>query len=476
MMNRIGDDASRDRKKTFPPVGHLLAGGLLLLLGAGLTASASEVAPADMAGPVTVDEFHVTDDQLHDLIAILLAENPQILSAQASQRSSQERIPQARSLPDPQVTYRVFASTPETRVGPQRQALEVSQGVPWGSKRELQAERAARESSDMSWRVRDLQRDLVADLKKSYFELIYLRRALATNAEETALLQRFERIALKRYETGGGIQQNVIKVQTELTRLEDDRTRLEELRHTALRKIATLIGRPQEDLALAPTALSLIDVTYDDERLQAKAIQDHPEVHGLQQRVQSYTTLLRRRSLDSRPDFRFGVSYTEVDPRRDLAAGAPAPEDDGKDIVALTVGLNIPLYRSRIRAGVAEADEGAQSAVQELEGVRNRLRFEIQESVLRVESVSEREKLFKSVLIPQAETSLASAEAAYITDKLAFLDLLDAERVLFQVRLMSDRLLSDFWIALADLERALGSRFPEASHAASGDSNGDETP
>ena len=41
-----------------------------------------------------------------------------------------------------------------------------------------------------------------------------------------------------------------------------------------------------------------------------------------------------------------------------------------------------------------------------------------------------------------------------------FLDLLDAERVLFQVRLTYHRLLADHWKALAELERALGRSFP----------------
>jgi outer membrane protein TolC len=63
------------------------------------------------------------------------------------------------------------------------------------------------------------------------------------------------------------------------------------------------------------------------------------------------------------------------------------------------------------------------------------------------------------VIIPQAEESLASAEAAYTTDRLDFLNLLDAERVLFQSRLSFHRLVSDMWIALADLELSVGESF-----------------
>jgi outer membrane protein TolC len=71
------------------------------------------------------------------------------------------------------------------------------------------------------------------------------------------------------------------------------------------------------------------------------------------------------------------------------------------------------------------------------------------------------------VLLPQAEGSLASAESAYVTDRLGFLDLLDAERVLFQSRKMLHRIVADQWIAATDLERAAGQRFPQSAREAS---------
>ncbi len=146
--------------------------------------------------------------------------------------------------------------------------------------------------------------------------------------------------------------------------------------------------------------------------------------------------------------------------REDLAGTVNPPEDNGKNALALTVGINIPLFRERIRAGVAEAQESERANADLLEAVRDRLRFDIQETVLRIDSLGERGRLFRDVIIPQAEESLASAEAAYTTDRLGFLDLLDAERVLFQSRLSYHRLVSDLWIALSDLESHVARAFP----------------
>jgi cobalt-zinc-cadmium efflux system outer membrane protein len=154
------------------------------------------------------------------------------------------------------------------------------------------------------------------------------------------------------------------------------------------------------------------------------------------------------------------VGYTLVDGREDALGVVNPPEDNGQDVLAFTVSMNIPIYRKRIRSGIAEAQESQRSNEELLGAVRNRLRFDIQEAILHLDSADERARLYRDVIIPQAVESLASAEAAYTTNRLSFLDLLDAERILFQARLAYHRIVSDSWIALSDLELAAGFRIP----------------
>jgi outer membrane protein TolC len=80
--------------------------------------------------------------------------------------------------------------------------------------------------------------------------------------------------------------------------------------------------------------------------------------------------------------------------------------------------------------------------------------------VIRAETLREQIRLFERALIPQSEEALRSTEAAYETAQLGVLDLLDSERVLLGVRLMHARYRADLLIALAKLERAIGTRFP----------------
>ena len=365
-----------------------------------------------------------------------------------------------------QLGYTYFASTPETRVGPQVHGLELSQGIPWGGKRRLQAEREESLASGATWEASDLERRLVADLKRAYFEVAYLQEALTINSEEQELLRRFESIALKRYSTGEGIQQSVVKVQTEISRLDDRRTNLQQRLDSLARRLSELIGHPDDPLNLGPIDLSLPEIRDEREKLEQAAVSDHPRVHAVEQRVDADLLWTKRRELEARPDFRFGLGYVFVNDRDDPAGVLMPPNDNGKDVLAVTVGINIPLYRKRIRSGIAEARESQRANEELLAAVRNRLRYDVQEALLRLDSLDERGRLYRDVIVPQAEESLASAEAAYTTNRLGFLDLLDAQRILFQSRLAYHRLVSDLWIALADLELAVGKPVPDVPRSA----------
>ena len=65
-------------------------------------------------------------------------------------------------------------------------------------------------------------------------------------------------------------------------------------------------------------------------------------------------------------------------------------------------------------------------------------------------------RLFDDVLVIQAEESLSSAESAYSAGNINALDLLDAERVLLDVRTSTARARADWAITLARLEGAVG--------------------
>jgi outer membrane protein TolC len=76
-------------------------------------------------------------------------------------------------------------------------------------------------------------------------------------------------------------------------------------------------------------------------------------------------------------------------------------------------------------------------------------------------------ELYRTTLLPQAEQSLRVAEAAYQSDRIDFLNLLDSDRTLVDFRLEYFRNLAEYGKNVAHLERALGVDLAEIPGGAS---------
>ena len=138
------------------------------------------------------------------------------------------------------------------------------------------------------------------------------------------------------------------------------------------------------------------------------------------------------------------------------------PPDNGEDIFGVTAGLNLPIWRKKLAAGVEEALEREVAAKESKRNIVTQIDRALGELPQRIDFTWQQLRLFQDVLVVQAEQSLLSAEAGYSAATQDALDLLDAERFLFDVRTGTERNLADYAIAIAQLEGAIAAPFPFA--------------
>ena len=298
-------------------------------------------------------------------------------------------------------------------------------------------------------------------VKASYYDLGYLDRAIAVIDEEEQLLRHYESVAQARYAQGLGPQQAAVRLQAEITRVLNRRY---ELVRQRLEVIATL-NALRDNPAVAPVTVSPVpeppEVRIDGVRLQSIGRNLRPEVRAARLLVDSDRDRVRLAQRRYWPDIVLGASWGRVADRRDIAGRSAPPPDNGKDVYSLTVGVNIPIYRARYDAAVEEANARLEGARANHRDAIVEVDLAVRAAELRLAMVDEQMALFETALLPQAEQSLSLAEAAYSTGTAAIVDLLDSEQVLFEVRLGLARLQSDYMKALAEMEWAIGSPFPE---------------
>ncbi|MEZ5361059.1 MAG: TolC family protein [Bryobacterales bacterium] len=218
------------------------------------------------------------DPHLAELIADALERNPQVREAFAHYQAARARVPQATALPDPMLSVTQHARTPETRVGPQTTLVSVSQRFPWFGKLSDQGKLAAKRASVQAELYEARRAEVVRQLKLAYFDLRYIDQALVIAGEETELLEHYETLAQARYSQGAGLQQSVVKLQAEITRLLNRTRELERQRVDAESVLNTLRDR-QPDEPIAPaTPTERPNVLPEAEELYAVGREHRPEI------------------------------------------------------------------------------------------------------------------------------------------------------------------------------------------------------
>gem|GEM_PF-3901432 len=210
-----------------------------------------------------------------------------------------------------------------------------------------------------------------------------------------------------------------------------------------------------ESLELAVTGVWLTGESPDGGSVLSGTVGDDSGMDGTSWGMQGAGSLFGRRVQASGGYASTWADYGEGD-REDDAGRANPPEGNGDDILGLSASINLPIWSQRIDAGIEEAVERRRAAEASRRGVVAEIERSLGELTERLELTWRQLRLLDDVLAIQAEESLSSAEAAYGAGNLNALDLLDAERVLLDVRTSTARTRADWAVALARLEGAVG--------------------
>jgi outer membrane protein TolC len=393
-------------------------------------------------------------------IALLLDEvvsrNPEIQAARARARAAASSAPQAAALPDPTVGASLYLLPPETRAGPQRLSASLSQKLPWKGKLPLREQKALLEADALVAQADALVLEKVTQARKLLLRVAFLDESLRIVREDREMLVEFESLSRARYAAGRATTQAVVKLQAEITRDDARLLSLKAERAGLVAELNALRDRPGWDDIPAMVLTDEPPEPPDRERLELLARERRPEMAAARARSEAAEIAVQIARKDTRPDVTVGLTYSIVDHRQDVPSGEPPPPDSGDDILGVGASVNLPIYRKRLAAGVREAIDRREAAEMNRRAVASEIDKELEDLLQRIPLIRDQWTLFNTVLLPQSEESLHSLTYAYETGRSEVLDLLDAERMLLEVRLGSARALTDLHLAMVDLERAVG--------------------
>lgn len=384
-------------------------------------------------------------------VAYALDHNPEITAAIAQYEMAISQVPQVTALPDPKLSYRYFLEEVETRVGPQKFAVGISQPLPWLSKLRLQGEVATQKASAAAVRVSTVQNRIISEVATAWYELYYFDRALEIMRGNRDLVVHLERVARTRYGSGATGHPDVVRAQVELGKIENDLASLSDREAPLLARLNAALNRPGHAPIARPKQVLIVRVSHPDEEIVRRVAINNPELRAIELDLAAAATSKERAKKDFLPDFSFGIDY--------IATGSARSANvvgSGDDPISAAFTMTLPIHRSKYGAGVRAAEARIVSEKARRDQQLNKLHAETINALFRLRDAERQIDLYRNTLLPKANESLVATQRAYSAGGSTFADLIDAQRVLLVFELAEVRAVADHNLARTSLEELMG--------------------
>ncbi len=403
---------------------------------------ASLALPAMAADPLFGAES-LTSQQLVDLV---LERNPNLEALRAAVAEAASRVEPAGALDDPMLSYTL---APRTIGAGERyqQGIDLSQEIPWPGTLGLREGVARSEAAAAGQDLADLRLEIIAAVQAGFAEWYYVHRALAINEANRDLLIELRNVAETQYAAGRATQQDVIQTELEHARLLDEALALKREQRSVQAQLNGLLNRAPGEYLAPPGHLAPPAPPPDLQALQQIAVENHPELKGLQAQLEASRSRVELAEKDFYPDFRLMTGYSSL-------------WDEEEKRFTVGVSINVPWNRSKYQALKDAAQADTMQTQWELADRRAQLLAALARA--RAEAVESMEviALHHDLLVPLVQDNLNAAEADYRAGAGDFLDVITAENQKLMTELRLARAQADYVRRLAELKRWTGGKWP----------------
>jgi outer membrane protein, heavy metal efflux system len=393
-------------------------------------------------------EAKIAPLDLSSLIQQATNNNPEILAAGHAVEAKREHVPQAGAWADPTVTisYGGNAFPPFTvmRADPSsNRQIMAEQMIPYPGKTHLRTEIAACDADAESLAYEAVVRQVRSEVEQTYFDLVYVDRALALLHRNRGALENFAKVTEIHYSVGKAAQQDLLRAQLEITRLDGREALLTQQQQTLEAKLNSLRNVPLDTSMGSPPSMQPSPFSYTLGQLQDAAKSNYPilkQRHAMVEENRIAVTLAHR---EERPDFSVGYTYMQ--------------RDALPDMYGITLSTSIPVFHHRKQdKAVAEAAETLESARQMEAKELLLAQYGVQQDFLEIQATEQLLKLYTQGIAPQSSLTLESSLAGYETGAVDFLNVIGNFQAVIDSELDYQMQISNHEKALARLEEVTG--------------------
>lgn len=354
---------------------------------------------------------------MEEAVTIAIHQDPWLQGSRYREKALINEAASAATLPDPRVSL-AAANFPADTFNLDQEAMTqvavgVSQMFPRGDTLKLAGRQKRELAAEEPYLRQDRKARVTAMVKQLWLEALQYQESIQLIQKDRFLFEYLVDATRTSYTSAlkQARQQDIIRSQLELTRLDDRLTMLHQQYESARQRLSEWVGDeallalepPAAEVGIAAMAGSAGDLWAREMILQ------HPLLLALDQRINAMDTSVDLARQKYRPEWGINAQYGYRD---DDPAGR-----DRADLVSLAVSFDLPLFTAnRQDREVAAAISRLESLKTERQLKVRQLLAELNTARVKLERLGERFALYEQTLLPQMAELAEAALAAYNND------------------------------------------------------------
>jgi len=328
--------------------------------------------------------------------------NPGVKAKYLEYSAALEKVPQASSLPDPELQFGYFIKPMQLLMGNQVADIRLMQMFPWFGVLKAAKDEASKIAVAKFESFRDAKEELYFNVKSSYYQVYRTIYEIGIANKNLDILKSLEQIVLVKFSTGGAGSSsgsgmsgsgkndmvNLLRVQIEIHEFENRIALLQDQLTTDKVSFNRYLNRVPSSEVFTGDSLTEVPVPSDILTL-ADSLVNHPMVKMFEAESEANASKLAMVTRMGYPMIGLGLNYSIVK-KRD---GVP-PMMNGNDMIMPMISVTLPIYRKKYKAMRHEAEFMRDAATVSAENVTNNLRVNFQETMQNLNDAGRRVKLY----------------------------------------------------------------------------------
>lgn len=389
-------------------------------------------APAQIASSTATQDAHPLS--LNEAIELAIAANPGLRSARQDIGIAEAAQIQAGLMPNPELALLREGMDKGTRT----QTVQISQRLELGGKR---AARVALAEGERRVAAQDLAitlADLRGNVTSAYFDALTAQERLDLAQASLQLAQKATQAATRRVAAG-----RISPVEQSRSQVAEAGVRLE------VAQAVSELGLARQRLSAQWAATNVLQRPLEKAPAEAPPL---PPLDTLRQQLEESPQLRRAHGVIEREQARVRLERAQRVPDVSVTLGNKRDDEIGRNQAVVGLSIPLPLF-NRNQGGELAALRQVEKARSDFDGERIRITQALSEAYQRAELAQAEVVSITRDILPAAQGAYEASVTGFELGKFSFLDVIDAQRTLFQARAQYLRALSERYRSSADVER-----------------------